>query len=193
MSEGIIIALITAVGSLLGGIIGQFISASATVTAAKIKGNVNSANSLKDDKPFSWGNILGGALVGAIATLGILFLLGLFPIVNNNNIDSISGTWLGTAKSGDFEFDVRFEIGKSCKIGSVCGTFDFPSISCSGTLTITKVEGNTFEFQANDRTSGCIVSPEIKDSLQLLPDGTLLYVSKGNSYEETRGVLRKEK
>jgi hypothetical protein len=108
-------------------------------------------------------------------------------------IDSISGKWVGTAKSGDFEFDATFIIENSCSVGTVCGTFDFPKISCSGTLTIIKVNGNLFEFQANDRTSGCLIAPEIQDSLQLLPDGTLLYVSKGNSSTETRGILHKEK
>lgn len=193
MSEGIIIALITAIGSLVGGVAGQFIVASATVKAAMIKEGGNFASTTADEKSFSWSGVFGGAVIGAVFTLVVLFFLGFFP-VSQTNIDAISGTWVGTAKSGDFEFDVRFEIGKSCKVGSVCGTFNFPSISCSGTLTITKIEGNLFEFQANDRTSGCLVSPDIKDSLQLLPDGSLLYISQSASYDgQTRGVLQKER
>jgi hypothetical protein len=187
MSEGIVIALITAGGSLLGGIIGQFIAASATVKAAQIK-----ENSIKDERKISLGGVFGGAVIGAILTLGVLFFLGFFPM-SQNGIDAISGTWLGTAKSGDFEFDVRFEIGKFCKIGSVCGTFDFPAISCSGTLTITEIDGNLFRFQANDRTSGCFTTPDIQDSLQLLPDGTILYTSKSSSYPETRAILKRSK
>ena len=193
MSEGIIIALITAIGSLVGGIAGQFIMASATVKAAMIKEGGKVSPSPVDEKSFSWGGVVGGAVIGAAFMLVVLFFLGFFPVAQTN-IDAISGTWVGTAKSGNFEFDVRFEIGKSCKIGLACGTFDFPSISCSGTLTITKIEGNLFEFEANDRTSGCLVSPDIKDSLQLLPDGSLLYVSQSASYDgQTRGILQRQR
>lgn len=79
MSEGIIIALITAIGSLLGGVIGQIITASATVKAAAIKEKVNLPTSSKEEQPRSWGRMIGGALIGAIATLIILSLLGIFP------------------------------------------------------------------------------------------------------------------
>ena len=53
MSEGVLIALITAVGSLLGGIIGQFIAASATVKAAEIKESIKPEASSKNKKTFS--------------------------------------------------------------------------------------------------------------------------------------------
>ena len=79
MSEGIIIALITAFGSLLGGIIGQLITASATIKAATIKEKINPTPSNKDKKPHSWGIVIGGAIIGAIATLVILSLFGMFP------------------------------------------------------------------------------------------------------------------
>lgn len=108
-------------------------------------------------------------------------------------IDAISGTWVGTAKSGDFEFGVTFVVGEKCSLGDACGTFDFPDISCSGTLAITKIDGNVFEFQASDRTSGCDPSPDNRDSLELLPDGTLLFISTSSTHEETRAILNKEK
>lgn len=111
----------------------------------------------------------------------------------SQSIDTISGTWIGTAKSGDFEFGVRFEVGEKCSLGDACGTFDFPDISCSGTLAITKIDGNVFEFQASDRTSGCDPSPDNRDSLELLPDGTLLFISTSSTHEETRAILNKEK
>jgi hypothetical protein len=110
----------------------------------------------------------------------------------SQSIDAISGTWVGTAKSGDFEFGVTFVVGEKCSLGDACGTFDFPDISCSGTLAITKIDGNVFEFQASDKTSGCDPSPDNRDSFELLPDGTLLFISESSNYEETRAVLNKE-
>ena len=109
------------------------------------------------------------------------------------SIDAISGTWVGTAKSGDFEFGVTFVVGEKCSLGVACGTFDFPDISCSGTLAITKIDGNVFEFHASDRTGGCDPSPSNRDSFELLPDGTLLFISTSSNYEETRAILNKEK
>lgn len=79
MSEGIIIALITAIGSLMGGIIGQSITASATIKAAAIKEKLNLAPDVRGEKSNNWRVILGGAVIGAIATLFILTLLGIFP------------------------------------------------------------------------------------------------------------------
>ena len=76
MSEGIIIALITAMGSLLGGVIGQIIVASATIRAAEIKANPNSASGSNSEKSRSLGGILRGALIGAVLTLGILAIFG---------------------------------------------------------------------------------------------------------------------
>lgn len=84
MSEGIIIALITAVGSLLGGIIGQFITASATINAARIKEKVNPPSSSNSEKPRSWVGIIIGAIIGAIATLIVFALLGMFPPKTEN-------------------------------------------------------------------------------------------------------------
>ena len=108
---------------------------------------------------------------------------------SQNEIDAISGTWTGILKSKDLEFDIRFEIGTACKIGSVCGTFDFPGIACSGTLTIIEVDDDLFRIQIHDKTSGCFKTHDIQDSLQLLPNGTLLYISKSSSYSEMRAVL----
>lgn len=106
-------------------------------------------------------------------------------------IDEISGTWTGTAKSENLEFDVKFIIRSSCTIGTPCGTFEISTISCYGDITITKIIDDIFEFQTTNKTEGCNTSSDIRDSLQLLSDGTLLYISTSNEYE-ARGILIKE-
>jgi hypothetical protein len=84
MSEGIVIALITAIGSLLGGVIGQKIVASATVRAAEIKTNPNRISDSKSKKPLSLSGILGGALIGAVLTLVVLAAFGMLNFGKNN-------------------------------------------------------------------------------------------------------------
>ncbi len=79
MSEGIVIALITALGSLFGGIIGQLITASATIKAATIKEKVNQTSISKDENSRSWNGILTGALIGASSTLVVIYLIGSLP------------------------------------------------------------------------------------------------------------------
>jgi hypothetical protein len=190
MSEGVVIALITAAGSLLGGILGQFIAASATVQAASIKNGAKLSSSNKNEKSFLWSGVLVGTATGTVITLIILSLLRTTP---PKSIDAISGTWVGTAKSGDFEYDAKFIIGTSCEVGSVCGTFEFPTISCSGTLTITEISGKLYRMRENDLTSGCLTTPSIQNYFQLLPDGTLLYVYETNDYPESRAILHKLK
>jgi len=103
------------------------------------------------------------------------------------NADAIAGTWSGTAKNGDFTFQVTVTIGKSCAIGSVCGPFDIPAIPCSGTFTLIGINGSTYQFQAGNFQGAC--TPGASDFLQLLSDGTLLYISRHPSYGESKGVL----
>ncbi len=123
----------------------------------------------------------------------VMFAILMSACESSQPIDAISGTWVGTAKSGDFEFGVTFVIEENCSLGDACGTFDFPDISCSGTLTITKIDGNVFEFQASDRSSGCDPSPDNRDTLELLSDGALLFISTSSTHDETRAILNKEK
>jgi len=71
----IIVALITAMGSIIGGYLG----ARATIIAADRKANTNQTSLNNNKKNFPWGGVLGGAFLGAALTLTILFLLGVFP------------------------------------------------------------------------------------------------------------------
>lgn len=82
MSEGIVIALITTTGSLIGGIIGAIITAYATIKAAGLKVEQTPsqafAQAQKQKVHWLWG-IIGGAVIGAIITLGVLVLTGIVP------------------------------------------------------------------------------------------------------------------
>lgn len=137
MSEGIIIALITAIGSLLGGIIGQIITASATVKAAKIKEEANLPQLSKDEKTRSWGRVITGAVFGAIATLIILFLLGMIPPNTENPPPTaiavtktpVSKTQTPATTSSDSSilFNEDFEDGKAQKVTYVSGGWEIIS------------------------------------------------------------------
>jgi inosine-uridine nucleoside N-ribohydrolase len=97
----------------------------------------------------------------------------------------ISGIWTGSAKNGNFEMQVTITIEASCQVGQVCGTFDLHNIPCSGTFTLVGEEKDVYEFRAGDKHGSC---GEGRDFLQLLPDGTLQYTSRGD-YGETLGIL----
>jgi hypothetical protein len=84
MSEGIIIALITVIGSSLGGIIGELIAAKAVRDAAALKEKLNIAPDVKGGKSNNWKAILGGTLIGAFLTLAILAFLGLLSFGGEN-------------------------------------------------------------------------------------------------------------
>ncbi len=66
MSQGIIIALITAIGSIVGAVISSLILRTKE----------------KETSPL-WGTIIGGAVLGAVALLFVLWVLGMFPPVDN--------------------------------------------------------------------------------------------------------------
>jgi hypothetical protein len=121
MSEGIIIALITTIGSIVGAIIGNSISAKAVITAASIK----DGNGQIDQTAFpksQW--ILGGAIIGGIIVIGGLWFLGFFPsitppsvtgnfIINENFEDGIaqdffavSGNWKVISESDNKVWDI---------------------------------------------------------------------------------------
>ena len=126
MSEGIIIALITAIGSLMGGIIGSLITASATITGIKLKEKIGQPPSVKDEKPHSsWSRVFVGALIGAVATLIVLFLLGMIPpkpenppIATPANETPVFKTQVPatTSSNSSILFNEDFEDGKAQKM-----------------------------------------------------------------------------
>jgi len=72
-----------------------------------------------------------------------------------------------------------------CNQGEVCGKFDLISIPCSGTYVLASENNGTYEFNITNKSAGCGTG---KDYLQLLPDGTLRYTSRGD-YGESSGTL----
>ena len=105
------------------------------------------------------------------------------------SIDPIAGTWSGSAWNNDFELQVTITVEETCQLGEVCGRFDIPIASCSGTLTWVGMDGEIYQFQAGDKTSGC---GEGIDYLIPQKDGTVMYISRGN-YGETEGILERER
>lgn len=105
------------------------------------------------------------------------------------NADAIAGTWSGTAKGADSTFQITTTIAQSCAIGTVCGPFDIPAIPCSGSWTLRGINDTTYQFQASNFKGKCS-GGGASDSLQLLPDGTLLYTCTGSCGEE-KGILKR--
>jgi pyrimidine-specific ribonucleoside hydrolase len=97
----------------------------------------------------------------------------------------LSGIWRGSAKNGTFEMQVIIIIQTSCQVGEACGTFDL-NIPCSGIFTLIGEENDVYEFQAGNKKGSC--GGAGRDFLQLLPNGTLQYTSRGD-YGETLGNL----
>jgi MFS family permease len=82
MSESVLIALITSVGALIGGIASAAITAYGTIKAAEKKQvslPTSSANNQQISR-WSWGIFIIGAVVGGIVFLGVAAFAGFLPI-----------------------------------------------------------------------------------------------------------------
>jgi len=104
------------------------------------------------------------------------------------SIDPIVGTWSGLATNNDFQLHVSITINEACKIGEMCGRFDITNAACSGTFTWIGMDGDLYQFEAGDKTSGC---GEGVDYLIPQEDGTIKYISRGD-YGETEGILQRD-
>jgi len=98
---------------------------------------------------------------------------------------ALVGQWTGPARNGDFNMSVTLDLLSACAIGQVCGRIDLAEVPCSASFTLVSDWGGIYEFQAGDKAGNCGAG---RDFLRPLPDGSLLYTSRGE-YGETRGVL----
>ena len=102
--------------------------------------------------------------------------------------DSLLGVWTGTAHNSDgWDMRITVSILQPVEVGAMLGVFDIPLMPCSGTLRVTAIREQTLELRAEKLQGEC--GEAISNTLELLPDGTLLYVSRGEDWE-TRGVLQ---
>ncbi len=100
----------------------------------------------------------------------------------------LAGDWAGTVINGSVQFEVALIISENCARGEDCGTFDIPIVPCSGSYVLTGEENGTYEFEIKNKSAKC---GEGKDSLQLLQDGTLKFISRGD-YGVNEGVLTRK-
>ena len=75
------------------------------------------------------------------------------------------------------------------EVGSTLGMFEIPLIPCSGIFRVLDIQGQTLKLKAEALQGEC--GEADLDSLELLSDGALLYISKGEGWE-ARGILRRE-
>lgn len=103
--------------------------------------------------------------------------------------DSLLGVWTGTAhNTNGWDMKITLSVLQPFEIGSTLGIFNIPLIPCSGIFRVMDIRGETLELRAENLQGDC--GEADSDSLELLPDGTLLYVSKGEGWE-TRGILER--
>ena len=103
--------------------------------------------------------------------------------------DSLLGVWTGTAhNSSGWDMKITLSILQPFQIGTTLGIFDIPLLPCSGTFRLVAIRGETLELEAQNLQGECKKAD--LETLELLSDGTLLYVSKWKGWE-TRGVLQR--
>jgi len=101
--------------------------------------------------------------------------------------DSLLGVWTGTAhNSNGWDMKITISILQPFEVGSTLGIFDIPLIPCSGTFRVVNIRGKTIDLQAEKQQGEC--GEADSDSIELLSDGTLYYISKGAGWE-TQGIL----
>lgn len=103
--------------------------------------------------------------------------------------DSLLGVWTGTAhNTNGWDMKITISILQPFEIGETLGIFNIPLIPCSGTFRVVNIHDEILELRAEKLQGEC--GEADFDTLELLPDGTLEYVSKGEGWE-TKGVLER--
>jgi hypothetical protein len=94
-----------------------------------------------------------------------------------SDYDHFVGDWEGIASnSNGFDLDVVISLLGPFEVGLACVRSQ-SQLSCSGVLRLLSIKGDTLQLQAEDKRGPC--GEVISDSLQIRPDGSLLYESKG--------------
>jgi hypothetical protein len=102
--------------------------------------------------------------------------------------ESLLGVWTGTAhNSNGWDMKITLSVLQPVEVGTTLGVFDIPLIPCSGAFRVISIRGEILELKAEKLQGEC--GRAESDTLELRPDGTLLYVSKGKDWE-TRGILQ---
>jgi hypothetical protein len=102
--------------------------------------------------------------------------------------ESLLGVWTGTAhNSNGWDMKITLSVLQPVEVGAMLGIFDIPLIPCSGTFRVISLQGEIVELKAEKLQGEC--GQANSESLELLPDGTLRYISKGKDWE-TQGILR---
>jgi hypothetical protein len=102
---------------------------------------------------------------------------------------SLLGVWTGNVhNSNGWDMKLTLSILQPFDVGGTLGIFDIPLIPCSGTFRVTLIRGETLELEVENQQGDCNRSD--RDTLELLPDGTMKYISKGRGWE-TRGILHR--
>ena len=102
---------------------------------------------------------------------------------------SLLGVWTGTAhNSNGWDMKITISVMQPFEVGSTLGIFDIPLIPCSGTFRVLSILNETIYLKAEKLQGAC--GEADSESLELLSDGTLSYLSKGDGWE-TRGVLHR--
>jgi hypothetical protein len=97
-------------------------------------------------------------------------------------ITELAGTWEGF--TGDFH--ITFFLGSECRLNVKCGTFEIPEFSLTGDITFVNVDGDIYEFNATNLSSGEVSTNY--EYLQILEDGTLKYFTSSGS-DSSEAVL----
>lgn len=103
--------------------------------------------------------------------------------------ESLLGVWTGTAhNSNGWDMKITISVIQPFAVGSILGMFDIPLLPCSGNFRVISIHDQTVELRAERLQGEC--GEADSDSIELLENGTLEYVSKGKAWE-TRGILQR--
>lgn len=112
------------------------------------------------------------------------------------NTDSIGGDWTGTifgVTDSSFSTHLDLFIQKGCSVGNICGTYSTPQLSCSGSLLLEEINGNNFVFIEHNKEGANFCSPEGREYIRLLSNGTLYwrrqYYSNSGINFESKTIL----